>query len=148
MLSMFEQFGTNSELEQEGVWADYGSFRIKIAHSGGANKKYSSAMETKTRPFRKAIQAGSFSEDRALPILIEVYSETIIKAWEIQSSAGEWLKGIHSKDGGILPVTKENIMHTLHILPKLFEDIQEMSKSISAYREEILEEDSKNLPKS
>jgi hypothetical protein len=142
---MYQQYETNPVLEQEGVWADYGSFRIKVAHSGGANKKYSSAMELKTRPYRKAIQAGSFSEDRALPILIEVYADTIIKGWEIQSSTGEWIKGIHSKTGEVLPVTKENIVYALTALPKLFEDIQEMSKSITAYREEILEEDSKNL---
>lgn len=144
-MSMFDHFGTDSNLEKDGVWAEYGEFRIKVAHSGGANKNYSSSMEAETRNYRKAIQMGTLPEEKLSEILRKVFAESIITAWEVQKD-GKWVSGIHSKEGGIIPFNKENVILSFKLLPHLFNDIQEMSRGISAYRKEILEEDSKNLP--
>ena len=43
MNTMFDQFETDPVLESEGIWIDYGAFRVKIARAGGANKKYLSS---------------------------------------------------------------------------------------------------------
>lgn len=147
---MFEQFETDANLEQEGVYVDYGDFRVKIAFAGGANKKFLSYSEQKTKPFRRAIASGSFSEERAKPLMYDIYAETIVLDWEIldgEDDEGEakWISGIPQKDGSVAEVTKENIVAVFKQLPALFNDIQETSKSISAFRKEDLEEDSKNL---
>ena len=64
-MSMYEEFETDPNLETGGIWIDYGSFRVQIARAGGANKKYLSYAETKTKPFRRAIQAGTMTEERS-----------------------------------------------------------------------------------
>lgn len=143
-MSMFDQFETDKSLEQEGVWLDYGDFRIRVAHSGGSNKKYAKLLEEKTKPFRRAIKVGSFPEERSRAILYEVFAKSIILDWNVLDEQGDWVKGIHRKGGGVLEFTEENVIESLKLLPALFNDIQDSASSIALFKAEELEEDSKN----
>ena len=149
MANMYEQFTTDEKLETEGIWLDYGEFRVKIAHAGGANKKYLTYSEMKTRPVRQAIRTGTMHEKRSEAMLFDIYAETIILDWEILKSTnadGEptWEQGIHKKGGGKMPFNKGNVLKTFNALPRLFFDIQQSAQSIALFRQETMEEDSKN----
>lgn len=150
MSSMYNQFETNKNLEQGGIWIDYGDFRVLASHAGGANKEYVKYLEQKTKPYRRAIGAGLFSEERSRPMLFDVYAQTIIKAWEVKEGTDDktgevkWKSGIHKKGKGILDYTKENVIVTFKNLPELFFDIQKVVTEIAAYRKADMVEDSKN----
>lgn len=148
-MSMFDQYETDSDLEKDGVWFENEDYRIKIAHAGGSNKKYATYFESKTKPLRRAITAGTLDPKRGEAILHDVYAHTIVKAWEISEEVDKdgkqiWKSGIHKKGGGILPFNVENVMETFRLLPKLFADIQQFSEGITMYRKEDLEEEAKN----
>ena len=148
-MSMYKQFETNAQLEQEGVWIDYGDFRVLVARAGGANKRYLSYAETKTKPFRRAMEAGTMDEKRAQKLLCDIFAKTIVLDWQVADGVAEdgstiWKKGIHAKDGGILEVTPENIEQTFANLPALFQDIQVAASGIALYRKEEMEADAKN----
>lgn len=150
MSSMFDQFEMDTTLEQDGVWTDYGDFRVLLAHAGATNKRYTKYTEVKTRPIRRAIMNGSMSEERSRPLFYDIYAETIIKGWQIQDGVNKngetkWKSGIHKKEGGVMTFNKENVMLTFKLLPKLFFDIQQVAESMEVFRKEILVEDSKNL---
>lgn len=150
MSSMYDQFETNKTLEQKGIWADYGDYRVLVSHAGGSNKHYIKYLEQKTKPYRRAIAAGLFDEERSRPMLFDVYAETIVKAWEINDGiddkTGEikWKSGIHKKGKGFLEYTKENVILTFKNLPELFFDIQQVSVEVGGYRKADMVEDSKN----
>ena len=148
-MGMYDQFETDTSLETQGIWIDYGDFRVLIARAGGSNKRYLSYTETKTKPFRRAIQAGTMTEERSRSLLYDIYAKTIILDWQISEGVDDegntiWKKGIHAKDGGILEVNVENVMQTFRNLPSLFQDLQQAAEGISLFRKEEMEADAKN----
>jgi hypothetical protein len=149
MSSMYEQFETDTNLETGGIWIDYGDFRVQIARAGGSNKKYLSYAEAKTKPFRRAIQAGTMPEDRSRALLYDIYAKTVILNWQIadgeeKDGTTKWKNGIHAKTGAPLPVTPENIIATFRALPALFVDLQSAAEGVALFRKEEMEADGKN----
>lgn len=143
MGSMYGAFETSKEMERQGIWLDYGDFRLRIARAGGSNKNYQKAMEAKTRPHRKAIEAESFENDRALEILKEVYADHVVLAWETKQD-GEWISGIEAQDGSLLPFGRDNVVATFTNLPDLFTEVQQQASKANLYRAQLLEEAAKN----
>lgn len=147
-MGMYDNFSTDKQLEVEGVWTNYGDFRVKIAHTGGANKQYLTQGEMRMKPYRRAIDSGNFPRERMESLLFELYADTIIKDWETNvGEPGEekWERGIENPDGGeLLPVNRDNILLTLRNLPALFYDIKEVADSIAAYRQMDLRAESGN----
>jgi len=150
MGNMFDTFETDSTLETGGVCIDYGDFRVKIGRAGGANKRYLSFAESKTKPFRRAIAAGTMPEERSRALLFEIYAKTVVLDWEIaegvDDKTGEtkWKQGIHKKGGGTIPFTEENLVMTFKLLPAIFFDLQSAAESIALFRKEEMEADAKN----
>jgi len=143
-MSMYATFRTDAEAEKNGVYLDYGSFRIRVARAGGGNKRFAKVLEAKTKPYRRAIQTETMDHERAQDLLREVYAEAIVLGWETKV-AGEWRAGIEAPAGGdLLPVTKENVLATFRALPELFADVQDQSSKIALYRASTQDADAGN----
>jgi len=153
-MSLKRQFKTDSSLESKGIVIDYGDARIRIARAGGANKKFARILDIKTKPFRRAIAAGSFDNDRSNTILMEVYADTVVLDWETNvgnDADPKWQKGIDPEDAGVesekgklLPVNKDNVMKVFRNLPDLFFDIQQQAQAGALFRAELDESAAKN----
>lgn len=144
-MGMYDTFETDSTMEQEGVFLDYGDFKVRIAHAGQGNSKYVRYAEKKLKPVRRAMEAGALGNERSMAIMIDIYSKTIVLDWMVRDPEGDWKSGIESRDGKILPFTEENVAETLRALPNLFLDIQQQASSIANFRKAELEEDSGNF---
>lgn len=142
-MGMYDVFETDADLENTGIWLDYGDFRIRIASAGQGNKSYVKYAEKALKPVRKAMQAGALSNERAQSIMSDIYAKTIVKAWEINGDDG-WQSGIESREGEILPVNYDTVRQVFNDLPNLFLDIQEQASSISNFRKAELEEEAGN----
>lgn len=142
-MGMYNIFQTDSDLETDGVWLDYGDFRVRISSAGQGNKKYVQYAEKALKPVRRAMQAGALSNERSLAIMSDIYAKTIVLDWQVKSD-NEWKEGIEGPDGEILPVNYENIRMTFEKLPNLFMDIQEQAGSIANFRRVETEADSGN----
>lgn len=146
-MGMYDNFGTDRTLEVEGVWTNYGDFRVKVAHAGGANRRFLTYGEEKMKPFRRAIDNGSFPRERMENLLFEIYAATVILGWEVdqgKDGVEDWKSGIEGPDGKLLPFTKENVVKTFSALPSLFYDIKDVAESIAAFKQHDMEDDSKN----
>lgn len=148
-MNMYEMYESDPILEQEGIWADYGDFRVKLARAGGANKRYAQYTEKRTKPYRRAIQSGALPEERGRVLLIDIYAEAVILDWEVSTGQDDnndtiWQRGIHARDGSIMDFNKPNVVKTLKALPNLFQDLQDTAQAATAYHKEDLEEDSGN----
>lgn len=144
MGGMYNTFKTDPTREQEGVWLDYGDFRIRVAHAGNGNKKYVSYAERALRPVRQAMNAGALSNERSMAVMADIYATTVILGWQVMQEDGSWKDGIEAENGELLPVNKECIEQTLKNLPALFSDIQGQASSIANFRAAEVEEESGN----
>lgn len=145
MPGLYDTFETDISLEKEGIWLDYGDFRVKVGHTGGGNKKYVSFAEKKLKPLRRAIDSGAIDNARARAVMMDIFTKTIIFDWETKiDGEEEWQTGIEDREGSIIEFNSENVLKTLKSLPKLFEDIQEGANSIANFKMEEMEADSKN----
>lgn len=143
-MGMYDTFKTDPTREQEGVWLDYGDFRIRVAHAGQGNKRYVSYAEKALRPVRQAMNAGALSNERSMNIMADIYAKTIIIDWQVLQADKTWKTGIEAEDGSILPFNSENVELTLRALPNLFSDIQAQASSIANFRASEIEEEAKN----
>jgi hypothetical protein len=134
-------FKTDEKIEQQGLWLDYGDTRIRIARAGGANKKFAKVLDRKTKPYRRALAAGTMDNDRADTILRETYAESVILDWQTKVG-GDWISGIDPEDahlpaGELLPVNSDNVLLVLTALADLYLDIQSQAQSIALFRAEL-----------
>lgn len=142
-MSLYEQFKTNSKLEQSGIIINYGDFKVTIARAGGSNKKFVRLLNAKTKAYKRAIQTGTMDEEVGNKLVKEVYAEAVVLNWETLVD-GKFKQGIEGSDGKIIPFNTKNVIQTFENLPELFIDLQEQSSNFSLFRETILEEESKN----
>lgn len=151
-MSLRKQFKMDANLEQDGIWIDYGTARIRIARAGGNNKKFAKVLDTKTKPYKRAIVAGMLDAEKSNAILREVYADAVILKWETNTGTEAepvWEPGILPEDLGcegetLLPATKENIVKVLAELPELFTDLIAQASSATLFREELSSDIAKN----
>ena len=146
-MGMYDTFETDQELEANGVWLDYGDFRVLLASAGQGNKSYVRYAEKKLKPVRRALESGALSNERSQSLMADIYAKTIILAWETMQGKGdkaEMKSGIEAKDGSILPFNETNVEQALIALPRLFMDLQEQAASLANFRKGELETEGKN----
>lgn len=133
-MNPYQQFGTDKNLETNGVVLDYGDFKITVARAGGSNKEYLKSLERKSKALRRKIQTGNLSNEQANEVLLEVFADTVVKGWE----------GVCDKDGNPLQFNRENVLKLLTDLPELFRDIQNQASEVELFREAQLKEEAGN----
>ena len=158
--TMYQNHATDTQFERKGVWVDYGGFRVLVAKAGGANRKYLQMIERETKPVRRAMAAGSLTEERAKPIMIKVFSETIVHGWQVFQAfeddhdgkgtkaqldeGGIWKDGIEQPDGSLGKFTKENVVAVLTNLPAVFGMIKLDAMADDIYLATVREEEAGN----
>jgi len=142
-MGMYDIFETDEDLENSGIWLDYGDFRLKIASAGQGNKKYVRYAEKALKPIRRAMQAGAVSNERSMAIMSDIFAKTIVLDWQVKGDDG-WKPGIEGRNGEVLPFNKEEVQKVFEALPNLFIDVQEQANAISNFRKAEIEEDSGN----
>lgn len=133
MSSMYGTYKTDEQTEREGVYVNYGPFRVLLARAGGANKRFTKVLEAKARPYRRAIETETMDTDRALEIQREAFLETCVLGWDVKVGT-EWVPGIEAPDGTVLPFNKENLAIAMRDLPDLLTDIMAQASKASLYR--------------
>jgi len=134
-MSIYSTFSTDKAKEEEGIWLDYGEDgSIHVSRAGGSNKKFAKMLELRARPYKRRIDKGTFEEDVANQLMIEVFADTIILGW----------KDIKDKDGNEMEYTRDNVIKLFLDLPELFADVSEQATAMGNFRFDEVEEASKN----
>lgn len=136
-------FETDTAVERDGIWIDYApGVEVRIARAGGSNKHFANTMQRLAKPHRRAIQTESVDEDVLKDIFIKAYSQAIITDWK------GFTKDLITHDDAdaeeLLDFNKDNVEAVLQAQPNLFDDIQKAADTISYFRAEVNEADSKN----
>lgn len=124
-MNVKEIFATSEALERDGIWIDYGTFKVKVAYAGGANRRYNKRMEELTRPHRRAILNDAFPKESQVDLLKQAVAETVILGWE----------GV--EDNGVpVPFSPAAALDLFRKYEKFFEDILQQAQSFANFREE------------
>lgn len=160
-MGLFKTYQTDKTKELEGVvFTPDSTTAITIARGGGANVQYAKAIDRKSKPMRRQIEAGILDPELDRKMMAEVYAETVIKNWETLitiKGKPELVQGLEANpeapDGtythtpdehGLVPFNKQNVVATLRLLPDLMIDIQRESQNLANYRAEERKADSGN----
>ena len=140
MSKLYSKFKTNANNEVEGVYLDLGFVRIRVARAGGSNVEYQIKSERFARVNKVTIDSGALSgtllERRLMSTL---YAETLVKSWETKDKTGEWIEGIESESGELLPVTLENVVNTFVALPDLLLAVLSVANDRELYMQALVE---------
>jgi len=152
-MGLKRSFKTDNILEVKGIIIEHDDVRIRVARAGGANKAFTKALANATRPHQRAVKVGAMSEKKSNEILMKVYANTIVLAWEKNTGTETepvWSSGIDPEDtgakpgGDLLPVTEENIIKVFTELPELFIDLVSQTQNSSLFLAELSEDLAKN----
>lgn len=162
-MGLFKNYSTSKNLELDGVvFTPDSTTAITIARAGGANVKFSKLLDKKAKPFRRQIEAGTLDPDLDRKMMIEAYTDAIIRNWESlvdapNETGKQLVPGIeanpdapegtytHNADeNGLVPYNRQNVIATLHQLPDLFLAIQQEAQSVANFRQAEREADSGN----
>lgn len=141
-MSLYKQYATDSKAETEGVEIkmfdaenEDGSVpTFIISRMGKANREYSKAMEAATRPFRRQIELGTLSNEKAEEMFMDVFASTIVKGWS----------NVFDRFGDPLPYSTQAARKLFTELPELYDRLQEEAKTVANFRETAREEEAKN----
>lgn len=135
MKNIYEKFGTDKQLEQEGIVLDYGDgLELRIRRAGGSNQRFEKVTQQKFRKYDRLVKNDLLETDQMREVMREVLAETVVISW----------KGVTDREGNELPFTKENCIQLFKDLPDLFDDVLEQSRKASLFKQTILEEEAKN----
>jgi hypothetical protein len=135
MSDLYKQFGTDKTYETEGVVLDFGSAKFRVRRAGGSNRKFAAAFTAKTKPHRRAMEAGTLAEDVSARVLMEVYFEAVVIGWE----------GVTNREGDALGYNLENFVRVMTDLPDLWNTIRAECDNIRNFQAEQVEADAKTL---
>ncbi len=125
--SPYDVYETDTDLEANGVWLDFGTFRLKCAASGEANPEFMRVYGEKISDIRQALDKDLIPDGKNVErrFLAEAYGETVVK-----DADGNFV----DKEGEPIPKTPEGYAQLLINLPRLFEVVRRRTLSIESFR--------------
>lgn len=134
MSSPYKNFKTDLVMETEGIWLDYGDYKIRIARAGGQNMAYAKSVEKYAKKHKLALKNDTLDNDVQQALMVQVYADSIILAWE----------GVVNENDELMSFNRENVVKLLTDLPDLFADIRSSATSLQLFQKELLEKAAKN----
>src|SRR6185369_3268373 len=137
MNSLYQQFGTNVNYETEGVVLDFGVSKFKVRRAGGSNRRFASVFSRLTKPYARAIQAGTMDPDKSKHLLMKVYFEAVLIEWD----------NVRDRDGNVMQFCKDNFIKLMSDLPDFWEAFRTACEDMRNFQDAQVEEDGEALGK-
>ena len=139
-MSLFKQFETNKEIEQSGVWIEFGPNNdgtvpgFKIARAGKRNKKWLKAVERLTKPREFEIKRKLIDTESAEKIMQKAFVEGVLLDW----------RNVQDRNGNQIAFSTDSAMSLFDQLPELYDVLQDNAEKAEFFRQEALENEAKN----
>lgn len=128
---MFNVNETTAEQESNGVWAEYGAGRFKIAHTN--NMRFQREISRLQAPYRKKIDKGILDPQIQLDIMCKSMAKGILLDW----------KDVGDGENEI-PFSEEVAIKVLTNNSELREFVQDFALDLANFREEEIEDTGKS----
>jgi len=116
MSNIYEQFGTNKQLESDGIDLEIApGVRFTVKRMGSSNKKYQQLLAKLSRPYKRQMDNGTLDDEIARKMLRMAFIQTVLIGWD----------GVTNKKGKMLDFNVENADSLFSDLPDLFDTLSE-----------------------
>lgn len=138
-MSLYNTYKSAGAPLTEGVWIELGDCRVKLRYAGRENKGYTKCLRKLAAPYERIITNDDANIDKATQkkldsMFAEVYAKSIFADWE----------NVVGKDDKPLEFNWKNAKQLLLDLPLFFDEVKKVTGSMAAFREQELEDESKN----
>lgn len=148
MANPYQMFAVDKRTEQEGIFVNYGDFRLRIARAGGSNQRFRRLLQAKLKPYRHQLDNETMDDAVSELLFRECYAEAVVQGWETKVVAEDgtekWEPWLETPDNPRLPFTVENCVKVLTDLPDMFRDLQAVAGKAAHFRRIEEDEDVKN----
>lgn len=142
MSGLHKQYKTNSEKENNGVEIEFPEAEnddktipvFIVSRMGKANKAYTKALESATRPYRRQIELNTMKNKVAEDIFLKVFCNHVLLGW----------KNVQNESGEVIPFSKDAAISLMQELPDVYERLQQEASLSSNFRDSVLEEEAGN----
>lgn len=125
-MDLQKKFGTNSDVEQQGVDVHLGEDAyITIKRAGGANAAYRRESLRTFRKHKRALDNETLSEVESLELMYHVYASSVVLGW----------RGIEL-DGQPLEYSTDNAVKLFRAVPEVYRIIFEEANKLANFRQE------------
>jgi hypothetical protein len=124
---MFNIYSVDTNKQEDGDWFDYEGAEFLIAYAN--NPKYIAARKRLERPFKRAIERGTISEEDQRRITCEALAEGVLLNWK---NVGDGKSPIE--------YTKEVAAEALRLNPDFLTFVVEVAADIANYKKEAVTE--------
>lgn len=139
--SSYGQFKSDANLEKDGIWVNYGPFRVLVARAGGSNTRYMKAADRKSRELRRQ---GKMNMIALQDMQKELVAETCIVGWEVKRD-GKYVPGIeHPETKEVVAYNVANVKEVFEALPNLALALVGEASEQDNYSLEEAEDEAKN----
>ena len=133
-MSVFDEYASNEQAEDEGVWTDlFPGFEVKITRLG--NRDYQRALQRRQRPHRRAIQAGRLDPKTEDEITREAMVDTVFLDFRGPKAVDQ--------DGEPMANTRANRLRLMEMRDFAM-DLVDLAAARETFRQETLEEEAGN----
>lgn len=139
-MGLFKTFTTNQEREVQGTEVKYeanpdGTMpTFVIARKGGANKRYTRAMEREYKPYQRLLAAEKCPPETIEKCNLNIFLSSILLGWS----------NVQNEDGSVIEFNAENARKIMTMLPDLFTDLWYKADQASMFQDDYLENATKN----
>ena len=124
-----KMFGTDKNIEKNGITIDYGDFQITIARAGGSNQAHDRMLEKLTKPYRRAIQNETIDHNLSIDLMMQVYAKTVVLGW----------KNVTDEKGNDIPFSSEACLQMFRDNRDFFFDVQSQATKMALFKKDIQE---------
>ena len=145
-MNPFNMFETNVNEELDGVWNDFGDFKVLLARAGGKNTIWFKEMNKEVK--EAGVATVDALDDGQLETLIrKVFVKSVIKDHQIKDEKGKFKQGVcvrKKEKVEIVPFTVENTILMFEQLPEYYKKLSKWAEDYRTFRMKIEEEQEKN----
>lgn len=119
-------------LQDEGVWAEFGGSKFKIAHS--SNLLFQRTLNRLQLPHRRQIERGNLDPATGLSILCKSLAKGVLLDW----------RDVQTSNGTTVDFSEEMAEQALKNNPDLREFVQDFSSDLDNFRSERIKSEGKS----
>lgn len=146
MADLFDLYETSTDLENDGIWLNFGPSKVLVARNGGGNIEW---IKQYSEEITKLGKVGTKQLDwiEELKLTKRIFCKSVVKGHKVKNDDGEFVDGILLKKDGekvIVDFNHDNLMEMFEQLPEYFLDIKKFADDYKTFLSSQVEKQEKN----